>query len=106
VEPEVVATSPNRCKNPVPVCCGFDSLKNLTEANGGNEDRQMSWLEKILLRYLCYLLFKNWSACWVTRQKLEIASPSIKLLFVSQARLIPVPGYSPHLSATAGPCWH
>jgi hypothetical protein len=27
VEPEVVATSPNRIKSPVPVCCGFDSLK-------------------------------------------------------------------------------
>ena len=26
VEPEVVATSPTRSKNPVPVCCGFDSL--------------------------------------------------------------------------------
>jgi hypothetical protein len=25
VEPEVVATSPNRIKSPVPVCCGFDS---------------------------------------------------------------------------------
>jgi hypothetical protein len=28
VEPEVVATSPNRIKSPVPVCCGFGS-KNL-----------------------------------------------------------------------------
>jgi hypothetical protein len=27
VEPEVVATSPFRIKSPVPVCCGFDSLK-------------------------------------------------------------------------------
>src|SRR5436309_4307775 len=27
VEPEVVATSPNRIKSPVPVCCGFDSMK-------------------------------------------------------------------------------
>ena len=27
VEPEVVATSPCRIKSPVPVCCGFDSLK-------------------------------------------------------------------------------
>ena len=26
VEPEVVATSPNRIKSPVPVCCGFDSV--------------------------------------------------------------------------------
>lgn len=25
MEPEVVATSPNRIKSPVPVCCGFDS---------------------------------------------------------------------------------
>ncbi len=25
VEPEVVATSPNRIKSPVPVCCGFGS---------------------------------------------------------------------------------
>jgi hypothetical protein len=27
VEPEVVATSPYRIKSPVPVCCGFDSIK-------------------------------------------------------------------------------
>jgi len=27
VEPEVVATSPYRFKRPVPVCCGFGSLK-------------------------------------------------------------------------------
>jgi len=27
VEPEVVATSPYRIKSPVPVCCGFSSLK-------------------------------------------------------------------------------
>jgi len=26
VEPEVVATSPNRIKSPVPVCCGFGSV--------------------------------------------------------------------------------
>ena len=26
VEPEVVATSPNRIKSPVPVYCGFDSV--------------------------------------------------------------------------------
>ena len=32
VEPEVVATSPNRIKSPVPVCCGFSSqLKWLAE---------------------------------------------------------------------------
>ena len=27
MEPEVVATSPNRGKSPVPVYCGFDSVK-------------------------------------------------------------------------------
>ena len=27
MEPEVVATSPYRIKSPVPVCCGFDSMK-------------------------------------------------------------------------------
>src|SRR5437016_2617720 len=27
VETDVVATSPYRIKSPVPVCCGFDSLK-------------------------------------------------------------------------------
>ena len=27
VEPEVVATSPNRIKSPVPVCCGFGSVR-------------------------------------------------------------------------------
>src|ERR1043166_1169359 len=31
VEPEVVATSPCRIKSPVPVCCGFDSLKLVGE---------------------------------------------------------------------------
>ena len=31
VEPEVVATSPYRIKSPVPVCCGFDSLKMVGE---------------------------------------------------------------------------
>jgi hypothetical protein len=28
VESEVVATSPNRIKSPMPVCCGFDSVEN------------------------------------------------------------------------------
>ena len=32
VEPEVVATSPNRIKSPVPVCCGFDSLEMVLTA--------------------------------------------------------------------------
>src|SRR5437867_6290728 len=38
VEPEVVATSPCRIKSPVPVCCGFDSLKLACQAvaRGGN----------------------------------------------------------------------
>lgn len=27
MEPEAVATSPNRIKSPVPVCCGFGSVK-------------------------------------------------------------------------------
>src|SRR5262245_65289393 len=31
VESEVVATSPYRIKSPVPVCCGFDSLKMVGE---------------------------------------------------------------------------
>src|SRR5438046_181124 len=31
VEPEVVATSPNRIKSPVPVYCGFSSLKLVGE---------------------------------------------------------------------------
>ena len=31
VEPEVVATSPYRIKSPVPVCCGFDSMKLVGE---------------------------------------------------------------------------
>src|SRR5262245_67891 len=30
-EPEVVATSPYRIKSPVPVCCGFDSVKLVGE---------------------------------------------------------------------------
>ena len=32
VEPEVVATSPYRIKSPVPVCCGFDSMKMVLAA--------------------------------------------------------------------------
>jgi len=32
VEPEVVATSPNRIKSPVPVCCGFSSTKMVLAA--------------------------------------------------------------------------
>jgi hypothetical protein len=32
VEPEVVATSPNRIKSPVPVYCGIDSLKMVLAA--------------------------------------------------------------------------
>ena len=32
VEPEVVATSPNRIKSPVPVSCGFSSLKMVLTA--------------------------------------------------------------------------
>src|SRR5438552_6807316 len=35
VEPEVVATSPCRIKSPVPVCCGFDSLKLVGERGVG-----------------------------------------------------------------------
>src|ERR1051326_1663905 len=31
VEPEVVATSPNRFKRPVPVCCGFGSVHALLD---------------------------------------------------------------------------
>jgi hypothetical protein len=39
VEPEVVATSPNRIKSPVPVCCGFDSrndgkIKSMSMSDG------------------------------------------------------------------------
>lgn len=32
VEPEVVATSPRRIKSPVPVCCGFDSVRMVLAA--------------------------------------------------------------------------
>ncbi len=32
VEPEVVATSPNRFKRPVPVCCGFSSVRMVLAA--------------------------------------------------------------------------
>src|SRR5690242_12181122 len=32
VEPEVVATSPNRIKSPVPVYCGFSSVKMVPAA--------------------------------------------------------------------------
>jgi hypothetical protein len=32
VEPEVVATSPNRIKSPVPVYCGFSSKKMVPTA--------------------------------------------------------------------------
>ena len=32
MEPEVVATSPTRIKSPVPVCCGFDSVRMVLAA--------------------------------------------------------------------------
>ena len=32
VEPEVVATTPNRIKSPVPVSCGFSSVKMARQA--------------------------------------------------------------------------
>ncbi len=36
VEPEVVATSPNRFKRPVPVCCGFGSRKDREDGRWKN----------------------------------------------------------------------
>jgi len=48
VEPEVVATSPNRIKSPVPVCCGFDSLKRCSRQglhlHGRRSQRRVSAL--------------------------------------------------------------
>src|SRR5262245_21195758 len=40
VEPEVVATSPCRIKSPVPVCCGFGSLKLACQAAARDSIKQ------------------------------------------------------------------
>ena len=49
VEPEVVATSPNRIKSPVPVCCGFSS-----EKNGGRERTCTSKARRLSICGVCY----------------------------------------------------
>ena len=51
VEPEVVATSPNRIKSPVPVCCGFGSRKN-----GGRERTCTSKAHRFSICGVCYSL--------------------------------------------------
>lgn len=52
VEPEVVATSPYRIKSPVPVCCGFDSVKMVLAAG----------IAPALATFSTSCLF-----CWTTR---------------------------------------
>ena len=54
VEPEVVATSPNRIKSPVPVCCGFSSRKMVLAAG----------FAPALATFSTSCLF-----CWTTRAK-------------------------------------
>lgn len=57
MEPEVVATSPRRIKSPVPVCCGFDSVRMVLAAG----------VAPALATLLTSCLF-----CWTTRaRKLE-----------------------------------
>jgi hypothetical protein len=48
VEPEVVATSPNRIKSPVPVCCGFDSAKLVGE-RGVDFPSPTNWMPQLEL---------------------------------------------------------
>ena len=48
VEPEVVATSPNRIKSPVPVYCGFSS------ENGGRERTCTSKARRLSICGVCY----------------------------------------------------
>src|SRR5439155_27283981 len=50
VEPEVVATSPNRIKSPVPVYCGFSS------ENGGRERTCTSKARRLSICGVCYSL--------------------------------------------------
>src|ERR1044072_1357992 len=51
VEPEVVATSPYRIKSPVPVCCGFDSVKGWAR-----EDLHLQGSQPLDLRGLLFPL--------------------------------------------------
>ena len=60
VEPEVVATSPCRIKSPMPVCCGFDSMKWWAR-----EDLHLQGSQTLDLRGLLFPLnhspkFQNW----------------------------------------------
>ena len=59
VEPEVVATSPNRIKSPVPVYCGFSSVKMVLAAG----------FAPALATLSTSCLF-----CWTTRAK-ELGPP-------------------------------
>src|SRR5260221_629072 len=59
-DPEVVATSPYRIKSPVPVCCGFRSLK----LAGGRERTCTSKAHRFSICGVCYSLL-------TTRPKLE-----------------------------------
>ena len=62
VEPEVVATSPCRIKSPMPVCCGFDSMKWWAR-----EDLHLQGSQTLDLRGLLFPLnhspekYSNWS---------------------------------------------
>src|SRR5208282_6659605 len=71
VEPEVVATSPYRIKSPVPVCCGFDSLKLARQAEARRSEgwcsRQDSHLHWRRSR-------RRASSSWATRA--EVGAPT------------------------------
>ena len=66
VEPEVVATSPNRIKSPVPVYCGFSSEKMVGE-RGLAQDLHLQGSQTLDLRGLLFPLnhspekYSNWS---------------------------------------------
>ena len=69
VEPEVVATSPNRIKSPVPVYCGFSSLK-MVRAKPKLDERRLvlaAGFAPALATLSTSCLF-----CWTTRaEKLD-----------------------------------
>src|SRR5207302_3093402 len=58
VEPEVVATSPNRIKSPVPVYCGFSSVKLVLAAGFAPA---LATLSTSCLCWLDYTSKKKWS---------------------------------------------
>src|SRR5690348_3347792 len=62
VEPEVVATSPNRIKSPVPVYCGFSSMRLLNEHSEARLNSEPGWATRcslFILHFACFILDLN-----------------------------------------------